>query len=216
LTLPAIGILGGTFDPIHLGHLRLAEEVADALRLAQVRFIPCGTPPHRSAPRSSAEHRVAMIRLAIANNPRFALDERELQRAGPSYTFETISAVRTEVGAAVPLVLIMGADAFIKFDTWHRWREIFDLAHIAVAHRPGSRLTDMSALITAQYQQRRMNALDGADTAAGHLFEVPITALDISATRIRATIAGHRSARYLLPAEVYSYIECNALFSKEI
>ena len=121
---PAIGILGGTFDPIHLGHLRLAEEVADALKLAQVRFIPAGTPPHRAMPRTDAVHRLAMVRLAIANNPRFALDDRETQRTGLSYTHDTLASLRAEVGDATPLVLIMGADAFVKLETWHRWREI--------------------------------------------------------------------------------------------
>ena len=118
----ALGILGGTFDPIHFGHLRLAQEVADALSLSEVRFIPGGTPPHRAAPHSSAQHRVAMVRLAIEDNPLFVLDERETRRDGPSYTFDTLAALRAELGAAQPLVLIMGADAFTAFNRWHRWQ----------------------------------------------------------------------------------------------
>ena len=211
----AIGILGGTFDPIHLGHLRLAEEVADALHLAQVRFIPGGTPPHRVTPRSDAAHRLAMTRLAITGNPRFALDERETKRAGLSYTVDTLSEVRAEVGAATPLVLMMGADAFVKFDTWRRWRDIFDLAHIAVAHRPGASLSEMPATLADEVTRRRAQASTAITQAAGCLFEVAITALNISATAIRDQIARRLSTRYLLPAEVQTYISDNHLFLKD-
>lgn len=214
MTAPAIGILGGTFDPIHLGHLRLAEEVAEALALAQVRFIPGGTPPHRDVPLSSAPHRVAMTRLAIQGNARFALDERETRREGPSYTFDTLTQIRAEAGAGTPLVLMMGADAFAKFDTWHRWREIFDLAHIAVAHRPGVASSDFPAALAAQVTQRRSDERR-LTTPAGLILRVAITALDISATAIRGAIARRCSVRYLVAPEVMAYIEHNSLFLKD-
>ena len=132
-----IGIIGGTFDPVHYGHLRLAEELGETLKLGEVRLVPSGTPPHRSAPQVAAEHRLAMVRLAAAGNPGFRVDEREMRRAGPGDTFDTLTELRSEAGVSRPLVLLLGADAFLEFATWHRWHEIFKLAHIAVAHRPG-------------------------------------------------------------------------------
>jgi nicotinate-nucleotide adenylyltransferase len=217
VTARAIGILGGTFDPIHCGHLRLAQEVAEVLALAEVRFIPGGTPPHRARPQTPAADRVAMVKLAIQDNPLFVLDERETQREGLSYTFDTLSQLREELGATQPLVLIIGADAFLGFDQWHRWREIFALAHIAVAHRPGADLSAIPDAALAQvFAQRRVAQAQAVhDTPAGAVAVVPITALDISATAIRAALRGGRSARYLVPAEVRRYIEDNHLFLKE-
>ena len=207
-TLGAVGILGGTFDPIHYGHLRLAQEVADALALACVRFVPGGTPPHRAAPQTSAADRVAMVKLAIADQPLFALDDRETRRVGKSYTVDTLTEVRAELGATCPLVLIVGADAFSGFESWHRWQDIFSLAHVAVVQRPGSSGSGMSAALAREFTQRRSDDLQVVHRApAGAIVEVPITALDISATAIRGLIQAKRSARYLLPATVLAYIE---------
>lgn len=212
----AIGILGGTFDPIHFGHLRLAQEVADALSLTQIRFIPGGTPPHRALPQTPAADRVAMVRLAIDGNPLFVLDERETRRSGKSYTFDTLNELRAELGANCPLVLLMGADAFLGFETWHRWQEIFGLAHIAVAHRPGSALGGMPAALAREFAQRRTPDTQAVQrAAAGAIIEVPITALDISATAVRATVRAQHSARYLLPLAVIQYINTNQLFLKD-
>jgi nicotinate-nucleotide adenylyltransferase len=213
----ATGILGGTFDPVHFGHLRLAQEVADALQLATVRFIPGGTPPHRATPQTSAAHRVAMVKLAIADNPLFTLDERETRRDGRSYSFDTLTELRGELGATQPLVLIMGADAFVAFDKWHRWREIFSLTHIAVAHRPGVALSAIpDDALAREFARRRADDAQALQrTAAGAIAVVPITALAISATAIRAAIAARRSARYLTPAAVLRYIDDNYLFLKE-
>lgn len=214
----SIGILGGTFDPVHFGHLRLAQEVADALTLNEVRFIPGGTPPHRALPRTSAAHRVAMVKLATAGNTLFSVDERETRREGLSYTFDTLSALRAELGAARPMVLIMGADAFMAFHRWHRWQEIFGLAHIAVAHRPGAALTQINdAVLAREFALRRTDHFEAVQRApVGGIVEVPITALDISATTIRTALAEQRSARYLTPAAVLDYIEHNYLFLKDI
>lgn len=218
VTRRAIGILGGTFDPVHFGHLRLAQEVAQALDLQEVRFIPSGTPPHRAAPSTAAADRVAMVKLAIAGNALFTLDERETRRDGRSYTFDTLSEVRAEIGAALPLVLIMGADAFVAFDQWHRWREIFELTHIAVAHRPGAALSAIqNAALARELTQRRAAGVAALQRhhACGSIFEVPITALDISATAIRAAIGGGRSVRYLMPQAVIEHINRKYLFLKE-
>jgi nicotinate-nucleotide adenylyltransferase len=129
-----IGILGGTFDPVHYGHLRLAQEVADKLRLAEVRFLPSGTPPHRSSPGAPAEDRLAMVRQAVTGNSLFTVDPRETLRSGPGYTVDTLTAMRAEVGPAQSLVLMLGADAFLELATWSRWHQLFNLAHVAVAY----------------------------------------------------------------------------------
>lgn len=216
-THKAIGILGGTFDPIHCGHLRMAQEIAEGLALCEVRFIPGGTPPHRAQPRTPAADRVAMVKLAIADNPLFVLDERETRRDGLSYTFDTLNELRGEQGTAQPLVLILGADAFIAFHQWHRWREIFALAHIAVARRPGTDLhTIEDGALAQEFSRRRVaDAQALQHTPAGAIAVVPITALDISATAIRAAIRGGRSARYLVAPGVHDYINHNHLFLKD-
>ena len=213
----AIGILGGTFDPVHFGHLRLAQEVADALGLTQVRFIPGGTPPHRATPQTAAAERVARVKLAVADNPLFTVDERETRRSGLSYSVDTLLELRAELGALLPLVLIMGADAFLGFNRWHRWREIFGLAHIAVAHRPGAALTDIKDDdLAREFARRRVDDAAHVQRApAGSIAIVPITALDISATSIRTAIHARRSVRYLTPAAVIAHLERNHLFLKD-
>jgi len=213
-----IGILGGTFDPIHHGHLRLAEELGVTLRFDAVRLVPSSTPPHRSAPLAAAEHRLAMTRLATAGNNRFKVDEREMRRAGPGYMYDTLSDLRAESGAAQPLVLIVGADAFLEFATWHRWHEIFGLAHIAVAHRPGfpvERWSErMPQPLAREYAARLMQQpLAVHLTPAGGIVVVPFTALDISATAIRDMLKAGTSPRYLLPDAVLDYIRAHRLYS---
>lgn len=213
-----IGVLGGTFDPIHFGHLRLAEEVGETLRLEEVRFIPSGTPPHRSAPAVPAEHRLAMTQLAAAGNPRFMVDEREVRRAGPGYTYDTLKTLRAEQGETRPLALLLGADAFLEFATWHRWREIFGLAHIAVAHRPGFPVEQWSGRmplpLAREYSARRMQQPLAVHLApAGGIVVVPFTALDISATAIRDMLRAGASPRYLLPGAVLDYIRTHRLYA---
>src|SRR5579885_3221529 len=131
-----LAILGGTFDPVHLGHLRAAWEAGEALD-AEVRLIPTNVPPHRPAPVANAQQRAAILRAALTGQDRLKLDTRELDRAGPSYTFDTLTSLREEIGAQRALVVLLGADAFAGLPSWHRWRELLDLAHIAVLTRPG-------------------------------------------------------------------------------
>jgi len=213
-----IGILGGTFDPIHYGHLRLAEELAGTLKLDQVCFVPSGTPPHRAAPGVPAEHRLAMVELAAAGNPRFSVDGRELRRAGPGYTFDTLAELRAEAGGTRPLALLVGADAFLEFATWHRWHEIFGLAHIAIAHRPGypvERWAErMPQPLAREYSARLMQQPLATHLApAGGVVVVPFTALDISATAVRDMLRAGASPRYLLPDTVLDYIQTHRLYS---
>ncbi|MFP5410050.1 MAG: nicotinate-nucleotide adenylyltransferase [Gammaproteobacteria bacterium] len=205
------GVFGGTFDPIHYGHLRLAEDMADALGLERVLFIPAGQPPHRGAPRTEARHRLEMVRRAIAGNPRFALDAREVERDAPSYTVDTLTALRAELGAARPLWLLLGADAFLGLPSWHDWRRLFDLANLAVAARPGAPLLEpgaMPAMLKDEVAQRQ----DLNRPAGGVLIrQTPL--LDISATAIRDTLARHDSPRYWLPDAVLDYLHAHQLYT---
>jgi len=215
VTLPALGVLGGTFDPIHFGHLRLAQELADALGLARVRFIPSGTPPHRNPPQVNGAHRLEMVRIAIAGNPLFESDDREIRRDGISYTYDTLTELREELGER-PLCLLMGADAFAALTTWHRWQELFDLAHVVIAHRPGFRLQELQASLPAPLRKIYLHRLAGTQgilrAHAGTVLTREITALDISATRIRALLAQGSSPRYLAPEAVLEYIDHNLLY----
>lgn len=213
-----IGILGGTFDPIHFGHLRLAQELAAALKLDHVRFMPSGTPPHRGAPAAPAEDRLAMTRLAVAGNALFRVDDRETRRAEPGYTAVTLADLRRELGPTRPLALLLGADAFLELATWYHWHELFTLAHIVVAHRPGFPVDTwqerMPQPLAREYAARLMHQPLAVHLApAGGIAVVAFTALDISATRIRDAIAADVSPRYLLPDSVLDYIQTRRLYS---
>ena len=212
-----IGIFGGTFDPIHFGHLRLAEELAEAAKLGEVRFMPSGTPPHRSAPGASAPDRVEMARLATADNSRFSVDDRETRRAGPGYTFDTLTELRQEVGSNRPLALLLGADAFLDLATWHRWHALFDLAHMIVAYRPGFPIDSWQARmpepLAHEYAARSMQQPLAVHLApAGGIVAVSMTGLDISATFVRTALRSGASVRYLLPEPVLDYIRSRRLY----
>ena len=215
--MQAIGLFGGTFDPIHYGHLRLAEEMAGALNLREVRFIPAAQPPLRAMPQTAASHRVEMVRRAITGNPRFVLDEREVCRAalhaGPSYTVDTLRESRAEVGPAQPLYWLLGADAFVNLPSWHEWRRLFELAHIGVAERPGTLLQQtLDEDLRSEMARRNVNDLAETRAAAGTISIVPMTPLAISARRIRAALAAQTSVRYLLPDDVLDYIQHQHLY----
>lgn len=210
-----VGILGGTFDPIHYAHLRLAEELADALDLAQVRFVPASIPPHRASPQVSATHRADMVRLACADNARFVLDDRECRRAGPSYTVDTLLELRAELGSPCSLCLLMGLDAFLGLTTWSRWERLFELAHIVIAHRPGFALDPAAvpATLARELDARRAQTMrEVRQSSAGLVWLQAITPLDISATAIREAIREKRSPRYLLPDSVLDYIHRSSLY----
>jgi nicotinate-nucleotide adenylyltransferase len=218
--MPLVGILGGTFDPIHYAHLRLAQEIVDNLRLTQVKFVLAARPPHRDNPQTSARHRAEMVRLAIADNPLFALDTRELDRSGPSYSFDTLTSLRAELGAETPLCLIVGADAFLGLPTWHRWRELFELAHVVVAHRPGFTLGSSSPAMPAElweeWQQRYCADAQIIKTSPhGSILTQETTALDISASAIRELVSRGGNPRYLLPEAVLTYILEHQLYAKD-
>lgn len=212
-----LGVFGGTFDPIHCAHLELAREVRDALQLCALRFIPAGDPPHRAATVATATQRLAMAELAIEGIHGFEVDRREIDRPGRSYTVLTLESLRAEAPAR-PLALIVGADAFLGFPAWHRWREIFALGHVVVVARPGrafpSQLPPVLADEWAQRQVQTAKALH--DTVAGAIFVQPITPHDISASAIRTQLArgseGVAAVRGLLPPAVLAYIDRNQLY----
>ncbi len=212
-----LGILGGTFDPIHYGHLELAREVRAALDLEHVRLIPAGAPPHRSAPVASAAHRLAMVALALAPYPGLEADAREIDRPGPSYTVVTLTELRNEA-AARPLALIVGSDAFLGLPTWHRWREVFDLAHLIVVTRPGTALAGAlpPALVPEWTRRYTRDARMLSRPRGGAIVTQAITPHDISASTIRAALArgpeGVAAVRGLLPPAVLSYIDRNQLY----
>lgn len=210
-----LGLFGGTFDPIHFGHLRLAEELGAALGCPEVRFIPAGTPPHRTPPQADARARSAMVAAAIAGNERFVLDAREVGRTDPCYAVDTLRAIRTEYGVAAPLVFFVGGDAFLGFPAWYRWTELFGLAHIAVAHRPGFSAigAGLSEPLRAQVEQRQtLRVADLVGAPAGRIYFHALTPLDIAARQLRAACREGASIRYLTPDAVVTYIHDNRLY----
>ena len=211
-----IGILGGTFDPIHYGHLRLAEEMLELAGLQQIRFIPAGNPPHREAPQVDAEHRSRMVQLAIADQPAFVLDQREVRRKTKCYTIDTLREMRAELGDAQPLCLLMGGDAFLQLCTWHEWEQLLDIAHIVVGFRPGftleERIHNAPPKLREHYQRRLCSVDYLSQQPAGGIAELAIPKLEISATQIRNRIAEQRTIRYLLPATVADYIYQHHLY----
>lgn len=215
LSLPLIGILGGTFDPIHYGHLRMAEDLAETLKLDQVRFIPSANPPHKQAPTTSATDRCRMVELAIADNPRFVLDDRELKRDGASYTIDTLLSLREELGKDLALCLIMGSDAFAEFDSWHRWQEILGLCHLVLVERPAVRISEplRPALQSLLHENYAENPASLSASPSGRISIQRITALDISATAIRKDFLHQHSPRYLLPDSVIDFIRRHHLYA---
>jgi nicotinate-nucleotide adenylyltransferase len=209
-----LGLLGGTFDPLHNGHLRLAEEAKERLGLARVRLIPAGRPPHREAPGASAADRLAMCRLAAAGNPGLEVDPSEVESAAPSYTHTTLSRLRGELGETRPLVLLLGVDAFNGLASWHRWRDLFELSHIAVASRPGHPLDParLAPELAREWFARQSTPAALAAAPAGGLLAFTITALDISATAVRTLVATGQSPRYLLPDPLVDYIAQHHLY----
>ncbi|HZP66437.1 MAG TPA: nicotinate-nucleotide adenylyltransferase [Rudaea sp.] len=193
-----LAILGGTFDPVHIGHLRVAWEAAEALD-ADVRLMPANVPPHRPAPAAGAEHRVRMLRAALAGQARLTLDTRELERGGASYTFDTLRELRTELGGERPVILLVGADAFAAFSSWHRWQEIFALAHIAVLTRPGHHPRLPAELAAAVAARQASGAAELRRAPANRVLNLPVTPLEISASAVRALLAAGREPRWLLP-----------------
>jgi nicotinate-nucleotide adenylyltransferase len=200
-TSQPLALFGGTFDPVHLGHLSVAWEAAELLD-AEVRLLPASVPPHRVPPLASAAQRVAILRAALHGQSRLSLDTRELDRDGPSFTIDTLHELRAEQGER-PLVLLLGADAFAGLASWHRWRGLFEAAHIGVLSRPGVSADLPDALEREVAGRRVADAAILRSLPAGKVIELAVTPLEISATRIRELLAAGRDPRYLLPAGLF-------------
>jgi nicotinate-nucleotide adenylyltransferase len=192
-----IGVFGGMFDPIHYGHLRTAHELYELLGLQAVAFLPAGDPPHRAAPLADAETRLAMVRAAVEEDPRFLVDDRELKRAGPSYTILTLEEMRAERGAQ-PIVLIMGMDAFAGIDRWHRAGDLLSLAHIVIALRPRA-VAPRDGLAAGLLRDRCADPARLSASPAGLVYVSEGTQLDLSSSAVRAVVAAGRDPRYLMP-----------------
>ena len=206
-----IGILGGTFDPIHIGHLRAALETAELMALDQVRLIPSARPPHRDTPQVSAEQRLQLVQLAAANLPPLLVDDRELRRDSPSWTIDTLQSLREELGAQAQLFLLLGWDAFCGLPSWQRWTELLEHCHMLVLQRPDADLDAPQALrdLLAARSVADPHALQGP---AGQIAFVWQTPLAVSATDIRRRLATGRSARFLVPDAVLQHIHAHGLY----
>ena len=210
-----LGIFGGTFDPVHIGHLRLAEEACEALSLSGVCWIPAGQPKHREAPLVTPMHRLQMVRLATAANPLFSVDAADVESGEASYTVPTLLRLREKLGPRQPLVLLLGADAYAGLNTWHRWQELFSLAHLAITHRPGYPVNAdaLPAPLAEEHRQRHSPEAGAlAMAGAGVITTFAMTPLAISATHIRQILAQGRSPRYLLTQPVIDYIDLHHLY----
>jgi len=210
-----IGVFGGTFDPIHYGHLRTAFEMLQALEFHKVHFIPCGDPPHRGSTFADGQLRFRMVDVAIAGQDGFVSDDRELRRGGPSYSIDTLLGLRNEFPDR-PVGLIVGMDAFLGLPTWHRWDEILDVAHIVVAHRPGWRAPDIGPLgeLISAHGTHRVADLHAATHGCIHIHAV--TQLEIASTEIRDLVAAGRDPRFLMPDAVRNVIEETGVYMNAV
>ena len=198
--------MGGTFDPIHFGHLRSAYEIFTHLGFAEVRFIPSARPPHRRQPTASADRRLAMVQAAVAGFDGFVADARELRRRGPSYTVPTLTELREEL-PATPLCMIVGLDAFLGLERWHRWRELFELAHIVVAKRPGFDVPGAGGVASLLAERGTDRVADLSLDTHGRIFVQEVTQLAISSSTIREQVRLGGDPRYLLPDAVRKIIQ---------
>lgn len=206
-----IGILGGTFDPVHFGHLRTALELYQTLSLEQVRLLPCALPPHRGRPQASPEQRLAMVEAAVSGQPGLTVDRRELDRPGPSYMVETLASLRAELGTR-PLALILGMDAFLGLPGWHRWEQIPEFAHLLVVTRAGAPEPEAGPMQTLLRAREVTDPQALRERTAGLVLRQQVTRLDISSTAIRGQVAAGRSPRFLLPDPVLAQIDAEHLY----
>ncbi|MEO8671071.1 MAG: nicotinate-nucleotide adenylyltransferase [Tahibacter sp.] len=208
-----IALFGGTFDPIHLGHLRAAWEAAECLD-AEVRMVPAHVPPHRPQPLADPAQRLTLLRLALASQQRLTIDERELRRGGASYSIDTLRELRGEVGSARSLILLVGADAYTRLTTWHRWRELFDHAHIGVLTRPGHS-ADLPDELRVEMDKRLCDDVDILRrTPGGRILRIAVTPLQISATAVRELLAEGYEPRFLLSDSVLERIRAEGWYRR--
>tara|TARA_R110000787_G_scaffold16806_12_gene52790 strand:+ start:9912 stop:10544 length:633 start_codon:yes stop_codon:yes gene_type:complete len=205
-------MFGGTFDPVHIGHLRTCVELREYLKVQQMHIVPCARPPHREQPIVSAEHRLAMLRLAIDAETGLFADDRELRRPGLSYTVETLQGLRREIGQDVPLYLCVGMDSLVNLDSWHRWRDIVELAHLVVVARPGWHLPTSGSVADWVQDKLVSDATCLGAAPCGRILIRAMTLLPVSSSMLRASLSQRRSVRYLVPDKVLNYIHQHQLY----
>ena len=203
--MAGIGILGGTFDPVHCGHLRLALEIREQLSLDGVRLLPAPSPRLREPPCADGSRRLELLAAAVNGEPGLEVDAREFARDGPTYTVETLESFRQEYSDEV-LVFILGMDSFQSLDRWHRWQDLLDLAHLVVAHRPGGSLPGPGPIADLLEQRRCEDVVSLKAEPAGRIMICEPPLLDISATRVRSLVSEGRSIRFLVPDKVIELI----------
>ncbi|MCP4467510.1 MAG: nicotinate-nucleotide adenylyltransferase [Halieaceae bacterium] len=206
------GVFGGTFNPVHFGHLRSALELVESLQMEHLRLMPSARPPHREVPDCSAEHRAAMLQLAVAGEPRLSCDPRELQRSGKSYTIDSLLELRDELGEGVGLCMVLGCDALLHIAEWHRWHALLDCAHIIVLARPGWVLPQSGEVARWLAAHRLKDSAALRRRPAGGILIRELRPLAISSTEVRELLQRQCSARYLLPEPVLDYIQRNSLY----
>lgn len=208
-----IGIFGGTFDPVHIGHLRTAYELLNDIELEQIRFVPCRLPPHGKSPRAPAELRLEMLRGAVAEVDGFVVDTRELKRDGVSYTVDTLESFRYEFPDR-SIGLIVGMDAYLQLDTWHRWQDILGLAHLIIAQRPGAVVPDTGepGKLLASRGAKDRSVLQ--KETAGRILVHAVTQLEVSSSAIRKLISRGGSPRFLLPRQVAAIIDTSGCYAE--
>ncbi|MBF0218530.1 MAG: nicotinate-nucleotide adenylyltransferase [Gammaproteobacteria bacterium] len=213
-----VGLMGGTFDPVHNGHLRVALEFKERLGLDALHLVPAATPPHRQPPWATAAQRLTMVQLAIGNNAPLEVDDRELQRPGVSYTLETLMSLQQQLPPQSKIVLLMGSDAFCHFHRWHGWQMIRQRVQLVLAIRPDHplRQEDLPQALQSWFSSSRLvdaqTSADFAHSPAGTLWQLAVTPLAISATHLRQLCASGRSIRYLTPDPVWDYIHQNGIY----
>lgn len=200
-----IGVFGGTFDPIHYGHLRTALELFQRLSLSQVRFIPCAEPPHRDEPRRARNLRLSMVEAAVADEPAFVVDDREFIRKGPSYSVDTLRSLRLDMGTT-PICLLMGMDTFLGLPQWYQWQDIFEYAHVVVAHRPGWTAPE-AGIVADLLVDRGTDNIDRLHAmASGCVLVTAVTQLEVSASDLRASLSAGLDPKFLMPDSVRAII----------
>lgn len=210
-----IGILGGTFDPVHNGHINLALSCYQHFGLGEVRLLPVNIPAHRPQPIASSDQRLAMLKLAVQGHSQLRIDERELHREGISYTIDTLKSLRVELDSQA-ICIILGMDAFQAFHTWHQWQLILDYAHIIVADRPGNESGLKQAELKSLFTERATNNTSILQQVpAGSILKIDLPMLDVSASQVRSLISADKETAHLLPLSVNDYIQSNKLYKTE-
>lgn len=210
-TLEPLTLLGGTFDPVHYGHLRCAEEARQKLAVKTVSLLPAGQPAHRAMPQATCAQRLEMLRLAIEEFPHLQIDCRELDRAGPSYMVDTLKSIR-EQWPQRPLHVLVGQDAVNHLDSWYQWLELFELANIVILTRPSADVS-YSRELGDQINQRQIDTVAALNSSpAGAVMPLQVAAIDISATMIKSIIRLGRTPKGMMPSAVWTYILENELY----